>query len=183
MDNSTIKEISDVVTKEVMKQVQSNLSDMKPELLRTVTEAAARKAIEATDAKYRGLEERIVQLEAELKKRPAVSPALAQPEAERTSAKAVDGINTLSMEQIDDILSFPNFCREANGWIYYIKIIGDGYDEYGELYKVRPDGTENQKIFNGKVSPNEMYAKHDFKVSGGKLSFIDEENRDRVIRV
>lgn len=47
MDNGTIKEICDVVTSEVMKQLQSNLSDMKPELLRTVTETATRKAVEA----------------------------------------------------------------------------------------------------------------------------------------
>ena len=87
MDNGTIKEICDVVTGEVMKQVRSNLSDMKPELLRTVTETATRKAVEAAtqavDARCRTLEQRIAQLEATISKLSATPPTPAQPKAER----------------------------------------------------------------------------------------------------
>lgn len=187
MDNGTIKEICDVVTSKVMKQVQSNLSDMKPELLRTVTETATRKAVEAAtkavDARCITLEQRIAQLEAKISKLTATPPAPIQPKPERIPARAVDGVTTLSAAQIDDILSFPNYCHEANGWIYYIKVIKQGYGGYGELYKVRPDGTQNQRIFNGKVSNNEIDAQFHFSVSGDRLCFKDSDGRERAIRV
>ena len=135
MDNGTIKEICDVVTSEVMKQVQSNLSDMKPELIRSVIEAASKKAVEAAiqaaDAKCRTLEQRIAQLEAKMSKLTAATPVPEYPKAERIPAKAVDGITTLSAEQVDDILSYPKLCIEANGWIYYIKVLKQGYGGYG----------------------------------------------------
>lgn len=209
MDNGTIKEICDVVTSEVMKQVQSNLSDMKPELIRSVTEAAARQAAataeQSAENRCRRLEQRIAQLESafqsvksrcdglekhaellesRIAKLTATPPTPVQPKAERIPARAVDGITTLSTAQIDDILSFPNFCREANGWIYYIKIIkNDYFGGYGELFKVRPDGTQNQRIFDGKVSNSEIDAEYDFSVSGDRLKFKDADGRDRVIRV
>lgn len=208
MDNGAIKEICDVVTSEVMKQVQSNLSDMKPELIRSVTEAATRQAVAAaeqsSDNRCKRLEQRIAQLESafqsvksrcdglekhaellesRIAKLTATPPTPVQPKVERIPARAVDGITTLSTAQIDDILSFPNFCRESNGWIYYIKIVVEGYDGYGQLFKVRPDGTQNQRIFNGKVSNNELDAKYEFSVSGDRLKFKDIDDRDRVIRV
>lgn len=187
MDKGTIKEICDVVTSEVMKRVQSNLSDMKPELVRSVTEAASRKAIEAAtqvaDVKCRTYEERITQLEAKIAKLTLATPPPAQPKAERISAKAIDGVTTLSTSQIDDILSFPNYCREANEWIYYIKVVKQGYDGYGELYKVRLDGTMNQKIFEGKVSNSETAANLFFRIWGDKVQFRDADDRMRSIKV
>lgn len=208
MDNGTIKEICDVVTSEVMKQVQSNLSDMKPELIRSVTETAARQAAataeQSAENRCRRLEQRIAQLESafqsvksrcdgfekhaellesRIAKLTATPPTPVQPKAERIPARAVDGITTLSTAQIDDILSFPNFCREKNGWIYYIKVVKEGGYKYGELYKVKPDGTQNQRIFDGRVSASETDAKYDFSVSGDRLKFTDFDYRERVIRV
>lgn len=212
MDNGTIKEICDVVTSEVMKQVQSNLSDMKPELIRSVTEAAARQAVataeQSAENRCRRLEQRIAQLESafqsvksrcdglekhaellesRIAKLTAAPPAPVQPKAERIPARAVDGITTLSAAQIDKILSFPDYCREANGWIYYIKIIEKGYglpyQGYGELYKVKPDGTQNQRIFNGRVSIFDVDVQCYFSVSGDRLKFKDADDMVRAIRV
>lgn len=193
MDNGTIKEICDVVTSEVMKQVQSNLSDMKPELIRSVTEAAARQAAataeQSAENRCRRLEQRIAQLEATISKLSATPPAPAQPKAERLPARAVDGVTTLSAAQIDNILSFPDYYREANGWIYYIKVLKQGYGGYGELYKVRPDGTQNQKISSERVSTSSTDTDRSFSslgafdVKGDKLQFIDANRNKRVIRV
>ena len=214
MDNGTIKEICDVVTSEVMKQVQSNLSDMKPELIRSVTEAAARQAAAAAEQsaenRCRRLEQRIAQLESafqsvksrcdglekhaellesRIAKLTATPPTPVQPKAERIPARAVDGITTLSAAQIDDILSYPCFYREANGWIYYIKVLEQGYSGYGELYKVKPDGTQNQKISSERVSTSStdtdpIFASMGaFHIIGDKLQFKDTNGNKRVIRV
>lgn len=186
MDNGTIKEICDVVTSEVMKQVQSNLSDMKPELLRTVTETATRKAVEAAtqadDARCRTLEQRITLLETKISKLTATPPAPAQPNAERIPARAVDGVTTLSSAQIEEILSYSELSIQRDGWIYYYKIHNGEYssDSYAEIFKVRFDGTQNQKIFNGKA--HYLYT-HYFKLWGNMLHFMDIEGQKRAIRI
>lgn len=199
-EGNTIKEICDVVTSEVIKQVQQNLSQMKPDLIKVVTEASVARSTEAVkklvDAEYSvafhklqnknaDLENRLALLEAKIMNQTVSPNSDFAEKPDRIKAKAVDGINTLSAEKIDDILSFPNFCREANGWIYYIKVIKCKYssDNYGFLYKVRPDGTENQKIFAGKVSGTEISAELYFKVKDDRLSFRDIDGNERVIRV
>lgn len=83
MDNNTIKEICDVVTDEVIKQVQQKLSEMKPDLIKTITEASVANAVEIIrknidvqndttiyqiQQKNAELEKRIVQLETQIKK-------------------------------------------------------------------------------------------------------------------
>ena len=207
MDNGTIKEICDVVTREVMKQVQSNLSDMKPELIRSVTEAAARQAVAAAeqsaDNRCKRLEQRIAQLESafqsvksrcdglekhaellesRIAKLTATPPVPAQPKAERIPARAVDGVTTLSSAQIEEILSYSKLSIQKDGWIYYYKIHNGEYssDSYAEIFKVRSDGTQNQKIFNGKA--HYLYT-HYFELSGNMLHFMDSEGQERAIRI
>ena len=206
MDNSTIKEIRDVVFMEVMKAVQSSLSEIKPELIESITAAAAARAkvevIKSTDltnnVEFRKLrqeksilenhvamlESRVAKLEAQLVASSSSKPKeTVQEKAVQKPASAVNGINTLSSDQIDDILSYQHYYREAKGWIYYIKVIKKGYDGYGELYKVKPDGTQNQKIFAEKVSTDSIDVEFDFNVKGDKLTFVDNEGNDRVIRI
>ena len=73
MESSTIKEICDVVSTDVMKDVRTNLSEMKPHLIKEITEAV----VIAINSKYEGvasqmqvnyeqLEERITKLETEI---------------------------------------------------------------------------------------------------------------------
>lgn len=228
MDNNTIKEICDVVTDEVIKQVQQKLSEMKPDLIKTITEASVANAVEIIrknidvqndttiyqiQQKNAELEKRIVQLETQIKKSSAPQTSTAKPTkiastlsnpvitafshlrqvntTEKTSTTkptriaptAIDNINTLSAKQIDDILSFPDLHIIGNGWIYYYKIIATDYDEWGEIYKVQPDGTENQKIFNGKASGYENDIGEYFNLKGNKLFFEDNEGNRRVIEV
>lgn len=141
------------------------------------------------DARCRTLEQRIAQLESKISKLTATPPVPAQPKAECVPARAIDGVITLSATQIDDILSFPYYYREANGWIYYIKVLKQGYSGYGELYKVRPDGTQNQKISSERESissanTDPMFSSLGaFHVKGDKLQFIDANGNKRVIRV
>lgn len=196
MDNNTIKEICDVVTDEVIKQVQQKLSEMKPDLIKTITEASVANAVEIIrknidvqndttiyqiQQKNAELEKRIVQLETQIKKSSAPQTSTTKPT--RITPTAVDDINTLSAKQIDNILSFPDLHIIGNGWIYYYKIIATDYDEWEEIYKVRPDGTENQKIFNGKASGYENDIGEYFNLKGNKLFFEDNEGNRRVIEV
>lgn len=196
MDNNTIKEICDVVTDEVIKQVQQKLSEMKPDLIKTITEASVANAVEIIrknidvqndttiyqiQQKNAELEKRIVQLETQIKKSSAPQTSTTKPT--RITPTAVDDINTLSAKQIDNILSFPDLHIIGNGWIYYYKIIATDYDEWGEIYKVRPNGTENQKIFNGKASGYENDIGEYFNLKGNKLFFEDNEGNRRVIEV
>ena len=185
MDDKTIKEICDVVTEEVMKQVRKNLSAMKPDIIEQIKNSVKKTAIQETqritDSKYNKIDNRISQLEATIAKLTAEPAKPQQPKAERIPTKAVDGINTLSPSQIDEILSFPAYYREANGWIYYIKVNPDGYGGY--LFKVKPDGTQNQKIFNEQISGGEYDADVFFRVTENEISFKDYKGRSRIIMV
>lgn len=195
IDNNTIKEICDVVTEEVMKRIRQELSAMKPELIQAITDASTAKATEAirktVDAqnstairqfqqKIEILERRISQLEMKITKLSAPQPTVSTEKPTITAtkavitAKAVGRINTLSATQVNDILSYPNLYCEANGWIYYIK---KGIFA-GELYKVRLNGKENQKIFKGKVSANDTLF-----LNGNILSFMDSNFQPRRIKV
>lgn len=172
MDNNTIKEICDVVTEEVMKQIRQELSAMKPELIQAITEASTAKAIEAI-RKTENIAEsnQLQQKNDEPEKRISqhVPPA-----------SAIGDINTLSAAEIDDIFSYTNRCCKANGWLYYIKITkGENiHGKIGELYKVRPDGTENQKIFADKVSVNGRLF-----LNGNILNFRDSDFNPRRIKI
>lgn len=237
MDDKTIKEICDVVTEEVMKQVRKNLSAMKPDIIEQIKNSVKKNAIQETqritDSKYnkidnrisqlenknntekgnyqssitalekriaqlelrgnnsdnneyqstiRTLENRIAQLEATIAKLTTKPTTPLYPKAERITAKAVDGINTLSLSQINEILSFPELSIEDDGWIYYYKLInksGVGA-EYGEIYKVRTDGSDNQKIFNGKA--HGLYTSY-FKLKGDFICFKDSNYQERAIKV
>ena len=188
MDNRTIKEICDVVTAEVMKQVRQNLSAMKPELIQSITTASAEKAVETvrnsmnTNDKtdYSKLIQRILDLELQVDRlekkisnlsaqNPKNSPASVK--AQRVTATEVDGINTLSSEQMEDILSYPTLCVKDHDWIFYV-------NHRGELFKVKIDGTQNQKIFKGKVNRNLT-----IHLTGNELSFHDTDLMRRSIKV
>ncbi|MBR1432094.1 hypothetical protein [Ruminococcus sp.] len=235
MDDKTIKEICDVVTAEVMKQIRKNLSAMKPDIIEQIKNSVKKTAIQETqritDSKYnkmdnrisqlenknnaeksdyqsnipalekriaqlelrgnnsdnneyrstiRTLENRIEQLETTIAKLTAKPTTPHYPKAERITAKAVDGINTLSLSQINEILSFPELSIEDDGWIYYYRIIKPGTLGYGEIYKVRTDGSDNQKIFNGKA--HGLYTSQ-FKLRGDFLHFEDSDGQKRAIKV
>lgn len=182
MDNGTIKEICDVVTAEVMKQVSKNLSAIKPELIEQIKNSAQKAAVQEAqriiDSKYNKHEKRIAQLEETIAQLTAKQTEPEQTKAERIPAKAVDGINTLSPTQIEDILSYTELYHEYKGWIYYIKKIA----RYtGELYKVKTDGTQNQKIFSGQVSAS--HPASSFGVFNDMVYFEDSDNNKRSIRI
>lgn len=197
------------IVDEVMSQVRSNLSAMKPALIKEIVSEVSvqiKQNYQTENEKLRKriseLEKRVSQLENKSKtvsSPPPYVPPVSTPQTVDSKTKPVfegsyfdryaNKTNTLTPAEVDKILSFPNFYREANGWIYYIKIVKNagnyygGIGDYGELYKVRPDGTENQKIFDEKVSIVEFFAEYDFRIDGDKLSFKDAQGRDRTIRI
>ena len=174
MDDKTIKEICDVVTEEVVKQVQSNLSAMKPQIIEEIKQSVIQETKRMIDSRLDENDNRIAQIEYRIAGLANKSHESQQPIVENNLTTVVDGINTLSPSQIEEILSFSELSVEKRGWIYYIKPI-DQFD--GELYKVKIDGSNNQKIFKGKVRTFILELKSD------SLHFLDSELNDRVIKL
>ena len=242
MDEKIIREISDVVTEEVMKQVRTSLSEMKPEIFKELTDKTNTivtaqlaplmmlygelkksndqlaqtvadqskkiKKLESAISSARNgnnsdsileLKTKILLLEqktagisgynhsydvaslkdkiSELEKK---ITALTTPT--QRPAAGIGSATSLSMSQVDEILSFPDYYREGNGWIYYMKPVKYKNDDVALLFKIRPDGTGNQQIFNGYLY-NPKYSHQTFDLRGNKLHFYDYENNKRVITV
>ena len=212
MDNESIKEICDAVTPEIMKLVQSIFSDLKKDIVLEIKDEASnndiigiRTLIESKVKEYekriveledivsrlcyntnetnvKKYEDRIVELEETVSRLCYKKDETTIQPAQRTKATAVDGINTLSSEQIEEIRSFSKLSIEKDGWIFYYKLHHDdyGYVDYGEIYKVKLDGTQNQKIFNGKA--HGLFTNY-FKLKGNMLYFYDIDNQERAIRI
>ena len=207
MDKDTIKELCDLITAEVMKQVRMEISEMTPSLIDSITNTAASRATQAAKDSLNAtsnptlarlhdqiaaLERRNAKLSSDLAKL-STTPQQSSPSfgsVQRPAATAVGGVNTLSPAELEDIRSYSHTHIETSQWIYYCKIVrkpkpgfewANSFDEWGELYKVRPNGTENQKIFSGKVYIWPLW--ESLKLKGNRLCFTDIDRRERSIVV
>ena len=200
MNEETMKACCEQIESDVKLHMQKRFAETEEYLMHFITE----KTLDLMNneeylrlrQKSAELEERVNELErrlSELQFSAHVMPSM--PTTPRHPAEAVDGIGTLSEPQMDLILSFPDFCIEVNNWVYYIKIVKDNdyfydahnyrkaHEGYGALYKVRPDGTENQKIFDGKVNINRSPSEFFYDAETGILHFVDWDERSRTIKV
>ena len=63
-------------------------------------------------------------------------------------------ITTLSEEQIQEILSYSDKYKKKEDWIYYTYPLNE---YYAYLYRVRSNGTDNEKILPMKISAQRAY--------------------------
>lgn len=82
-------------------------------------------------------------------------------------------ITTLSEEQIQEILSYSKKYKKKGDWIYYTYPL-DSY--YAYLYRVRPNGTDNEKILPMKICAS--YARW-WDVKADCIEFEDENSNKR----
>lgn len=156
-ESSLAKEIYDTVYRNVMKEVQESLSQMKPQLVREVADEAAQQVIGRYEQRIQRLEQRVQQLEQE---KNSGAPKDRNASAGNAPKKTV----RVDVSRIWDGFRF-------GGWIYYPnKNMGDF------LYKVREDGSENTQLTDYSVVSN-------FSISDGYLCFWDTDLRDRKIKI
>lgn len=157
MDDKTIKEISDVITAEVMKQVQANLSAMKPHIIEEIKNSVLSEINNPTsrgsDTPSKDEEKYEERFSSRLTQRWGTPDLdydaknkilLSCKEVNNLNPNAVDNSSILSVGYMDDIINGDDFLIK-DGWIYYIttKIHKHGK---GLLFRVRLNGTGNIKI-------------------------------------
>lgn len=207
MDNNTIKEISDVISDNLMNQIRHNLSEIKPELINEITETV-RKSI---STQLDDLEARISKLESntteEIKtvnfnkpktnlnnsdtilyspqwgSSPLSDEQIAKiinkcVEVNKRKPSAVDNKKILTPSKMDEILKNPKNFVIGNGWIYYIV----HYSYSASLYKVKLNGTENQWIPDIKLTCHPEYF-DEFYLEGNDLHYTTNDGLPRVIDV
>ena len=80
-------------------------------------------------------------------------------------------ITTLSEEQIQEILSYSDKYKKKEDWIYYTYPLNE---DYAYLYRVRSNGTDNEKILPMKIS-----ASHYWEIQTDCIEFRDENFNKR----
>lgn len=203
-----MQEICDVVIEEVTARVQQKLSEMKSELINEIAGEAAEIALSAImsdiNSERRSIIRELEQQNAELNKLidqlktnsegsaasvPFTAPAKSSKSAKKPTT-AASGISKLSPKEVENILSYPDYYRKFCNWIIYIKRLSEkkssfiGRREYyGELYKVRTNGKDNQKIYKGKVSSSKVDAELYFKIKRKRVHFKDIDGNERVVDI
>lgn len=94
------------------------------------------------------------------------------PEKSQTPESSKNKTTTLSEEQIQEILSYSDKHQEKGNWIYYTCPLSE---RYAYLYRVRTDGTDNEKILPMKIFSNT----HWWSVESDSIRFEDENNNKR----
>ena len=79
-------------------------------------------------------------------------------------------LTTLSEEQIQEILSYSDKCEKKGDWIYYTYPLNK---DYAYLYRVRSNGTDNEKIL-----PMKIYADY-WEIQTDCIKFRDENFNKR----
>ena len=79
-------------------------------------------------------------------------------------------LTTLSEEQIQEILSYSDKCEKKGDWIYYTYPLNE---YYAYLYRVRSNGTDNEKIL-----PMKIYADY-WEIQTDCIKFRDENFNKR----
>lgn len=159
---STAREIYETVYNDVMKEVQENLSQMKPQLIHEIVDSAAQKVIDKYEQRFKQLEQKISRMERNLQ-----SGDLSDNIRANTNNSNGNVSNKASRIDVSQIYNGFKF----DGWIYYLN------ENMGDfLYKVREDGSENTQLTNYSVIGL-------FKVSDGYLNFSDADYKDRKIKL
>ena len=182
MDNGTIKEICDVVTAEVIKQVRQNLSTMKPELIQSITEESTKRAMnqvkklihESTNdeinqlrKKNTSLEQMYARLEQRITKLESMSStSVSSPQTKSESSS----YSALSEGEMRNIRSHG---FKVNDWIYYANKSNGNF-----LYKVRTDGTGNTQL-----SDCSLFGNGFMHISGGYLYYSVDGGGENKIKI
>lgn len=166
------EELYEKIYNDVMSEVQKNLSQMKPQLVREIADMAAQKVAEAYEKKIHILEQKVSLLMSQMKSlqkpikpltppSPTPSVSVAPPSALSPTSEKKD--------RIDVSRIYGGF--RFDGWIYYAnRDMGDF------LYKVREDGSENTQLTDYSVMSR-------FSIANGYLSFRDADYNDRKIKL
>jgi len=161
-NDSTTREIYETVYNDVMKEVQENLSQMKPQLIQEVVDSAAKKVIDKYEQRFKQLEQKISNMERNFQGGDLSNNT-------KASTNKFNGNTSNKAAKIDVSRIYNGFMFD--GWIYYPnKNMGDF------LYKVREDGSENTQLTNYSVIGL-------FKVSDGYLNFSDADYKNRKIKL
>lgn len=83
-------------------------------------------------------------------------------------------ITTLSEEQIQEILSYSDKYKKKEDWIYYTYPLNN--KDYAYLYRVRSNGTDNEKILPMKIYARSAY---DWDIKADCIEFRDENSNKR----
>ena len=81
-------------------------------------------------------------------------------------------LTTLSEEQIQEILSYSDKHQEKGNWIYYTYPLNESR---AYLYRVRSNGTDNEKILPMKIISKTLW----WSVESDSIRFEDENNNKR----
>ena len=82
-------------------------------------------------------------------------------------------ITTLSEEQIQEILSYSDKYKKKGDWIYYTYPLNK---DYAYLYRVRSNGTDNEKILPMKISASIAWG---WDINADGIEFRDENFNKR----
>ncbi len=180
-----VLEIKDEVSPNDLDEIQTLIDSKVNAYEKRIVEledTVSRLCYKTNESNLQEYEKRIVELEETVARLSHKTNETSIKPVQRIKATAVDGISTLSAAQIEEILSFPKLSIEKDGWIYYYKLHHNNYGsvDYGEIYKVKTDGTQNQKIFNGKA--HGLFI-HYFELKNNMLYFHDIDNQERAIRI
>lgn len=206
MDDKTIKEISDVITAEVMKQVQANLSAMKPHIIEEITNNVLSK-INFNNNSNNSINTNPTNVNNQQQLNHD-SPRWGTPnlsdeqrnkiltlcqETNKKIPNMVDNEKILSITTIEYIINSKNFLIQ-NGWIYYIKKVPVktyySYEEQYRLFRVRTNGIKNTKLTDEEILYLDDYElkkfcnKHaEFYIEGTVLHYTTKERLPRTIDI
>ncbi len=159
--NNDIQEICDAVREEVLTEVRNNLSQMKPDIISSITEEVVREMDSRYASQIGRLENRISELERR------VSNSQNDPVQQKASAGSSPAAERIDAERVSCQYGAFRF----NGWVYYPnKEMGDF------LYRVRDDGTENTQLTDYSVWTVN-------RVEDGYLYYDDKHFKERKLKL
>ena len=94
------------------------------------------------------------------------------PEKSQTPESSKNKTTTLSEEQIQEILSYSDKYKKKEDWIYYTYPLNE---RYAYLYRVRSNGTDNEKILPMKISARG----YEWHIKADCIEFEDENFNKR----
>ena len=164
ISSGTIKEISDTVSKNVLKEVRENLSQMKPQIVQEIAENVYAREHYRYNSTNHGnpdhsdsLERKFKELETRIEK------------IENSGEK-----DTYSDDNSKE--KVPMFGFKYDGWVYY-----RNQDMGNCLYKIKTDGTCKTRLTDYSIS--DICDSDDMHVSEGYLYFQDADYNECKIKI
>ncbi|MBR1432095.1 hypothetical protein [Ruminococcus sp.] len=180
MDDKTIKEISDVITAEVMKQVQANLSEMKPKIIEEITNNVLN-VINANN------NQRTVAASSNStsnnKQQRWGTPNFSDEQLNKilNSCKEIADDKHISRAYMGRTLEKESFVINGD-WIYYIQSFSE-FGGYGYLYKVKTNGTYHSRIIEESVRPFPKDKYDEFYIENNLLHYVDTRGEPHAIDI